>query len=312
MALLTIDGCGIMVEPQLGMSVEQLVDLSGRAEDLGFGYFLRSDHILPTGETHGVDSPECWTSLGAIAASTRRINFGPLVSPVGFRNPALLARMACTLHSYSKGRLQLAVGAGWHEAEYRAHGYPFPDFKGRAAQFGEALTIIVSMIRNGRVDFDGSFFSAHTDCYPRPHGHLHLTVGARTKSLVKLAGSQADEWNYFRLPREKFLTLKSAFEGSAGGRKVEISEMTQYMIGRNQSELEENARLHAAKLGQARSPKEVLERFKASGAPCGTADEFVGRLRAIHDSGVAKVYFQTLVPENTKMIEVLADALKSL
>lgn len=309
--MLTIDDCGIMVEPQLGMTVEQLVDLSRRAEDLGFGYFLRSDHILPTGGTRGVDSPECWTSLGAIAASTRRVRFGPLVSPIGFRNPALLARMACTLHSYSKGRLQLAVGAGWHEAEYRAHGYPFPDFKGRAAQFREAMAIISAMVRDGRADFDGAFFSAHTDCYPRPQGHLHLTVGAKTRSLVTLAGRQADEWNYFRLPREKFLTLKDALESSAKGRKVEISEMTQYMIGSDQSDLEGNARVYAAKLGQARSPREVIERLRASGAPCGTAEDFVERIQAIHDSGVTKVYFQTLVPENTRMIEVLAGALKS-
>ena len=310
--MLTIDDCGIMVEPQLGMTVEQLVDLSRKAEDLGFGYFLRSDHILPTGETRGVDSPECWTSLGTIAASTRRIRFGPLVSPIGFRNPALLARMACTLHSYSKGRLQLALGAGWHEAEYRAHGYPFPDFKGRAAQFREAMAIISAMVRVGRADFDGTFISAHTDCYPRPHGYLHLTVGAKTKSLVALAGRQADEWNYFRLPREKFLTLKNALESSANGRKVEISEMTQYMIGRNQSDLEENARLYAAKLGQARSPREEIERLRASGAPCGTAEDFVERLRVIHGSGVTKIYFQTLVPENTRMIEVLADVLESI
>lgn len=310
--MLSIGDCGVMVEPQLGMGVEQLVAVSRRAEDLGFGYFFRSDHILPTSETRGIDSPECWTSLGAIAASTSRIRFGPLVSPVGFRNPALLARMACTLHSYAKGRLQLGVGAGWFEAEFRANGYQFPGFRQRAAQFQEALAIITAMVRGGRVDYDGSYFSAHTDCYPRPQGGLHLIVGAKTRSLVALAGRDADEWNYFRLPLEKFLTLKSALESSAGARRVEISVMTQYMIGRNQSDLEENARLHAAKLGQSRSPKEVIEHLRASGAPCGTADGFVQGLREFSDLGVSKVYFQTLVPENTKMIEVLADALRGL
>ena len=310
--MLGIGDCGIMVEPQLGMTVEQLVETSRKAEDLGFGYFLRSDHILPTSGSHGIDAPECWTSLGAIAASTSRIRFGPLVSPIGFRNPALLAKMACTLHSYSKGRLQLAVGAGWYDAEYKAYGYPFPGFKERAAQFQEALTIIAAMVRNGEVDFDGKYFSAHTDCYPRPSGDLHLVVGAKTRSLVALAGSKADEWNYFRLPHEKFLMLKEALESSAGDRRVDVSEMTQYMIGRNQLDLEENARLHAAKFGQERTPKEVLERLRSSGAPCGTADEFVKRLRELHDMGVGKVYFQTLVPENTRMTETLADALKAV
>src|SRR5215472_15751261 len=116
-----------MLEPQLGMSMDQLVGAAKTAEDLGFGYLFRSDHILPTNDSHGIDSPECWTSLGAVAVATKRIKFGPMVTPIGFRNPALLAKMACTLHSYSQGRLQMAVGAGWYEAEYLAHGFPFPD-----------------------------------------------------------------------------------------------------------------------------------------------------------------------------------------
>ena len=310
--MLTVGDCGIMLEPQLGMSMDQMVDLSKKLEELGFAYVFRSDHILPTSEARGIDSPECWTSLGAIAASTNRIRLGPLVSPIGFRNPALLARMACTLHSYSKGRLQLGIGAGWYEPEYKAHGYPFPDFKLRVAQFREAIAIIKAMIRSGRVDYDGSFFSAHTDCYPRPHGDLHLIIGAKAKSMVALAGREADEWNYFHLPDDSLRTLKGVLGGSSDGRAVEISEMTPYMLGRNQSELEASARLQAVKFGQDDSPQEILRRLRERKAPCGTVDEFVERLREIHDSGAEKVYFQTLVPENVAMVELLADALKSL
>jgi Luciferase-like monooxygenase len=126
--------CGVMLEPQLGMGADQVVKTAELAEGLGFGYFFRSDHLLPTDGRRGVDSPECWTTLGAVAARTTKVKFGPLVTPLGFRNPALLAKMASTLHSYSRGRLQLAVGAGWYEPEYRAHGYPFPPFRERLAQ----------------------------------------------------------------------------------------------------------------------------------------------------------------------------------
>lgn len=299
-----------MLEPQLGTSMDQLVRTAKLAEELGFGYFFRSDHVLPTNDKRGIDSPECWTSLGAIAASTNRIKFGPLVSPIGFRNPALLARMACTLHSYSKGRLQLSIGAGWYEAEYRAHGYPFPDFKGRLAQFGEALDIITAMVRDGRVDYDGKFFTAHADCYPRPDGHLQLIVGARTKSLVRLAGRKADEWNFFNLPTEVYQELWGVLNAAAEGRKVEVSMMTPFMIGTNQSQVEASAKLQASKLGQPFPPSEVLARLKARNAPCGTEDEFVEQVRGIIDSGVQKVYFQTLVPENTGMVELLADTVK--
>jgi alkanesulfonate monooxygenase SsuD/methylene tetrahydromethanopterin reductase-like flavin-dependent oxidoreductase (luciferase family) len=298
-----------MVEPQLGMSMDQLVETARLAEELRFGYFFRSDHILPTNDKRGMASPECWTSLGAIAASTKQVKFGPLVTPIGFRSPALLARMACTLHSFSGGRLQLSVGAGWYEAEYRAHGFPFPDFRTRRDQFREALHIITAMVHDGEVDFDGKFFSAHTDCYPRPYGDLHIIVGARTKSLVKLAGTMADEWNSFSLPTEVYQGLREVLTASADGRKVEVSTMTPYMVGKTQSDLEASARLQAAKLGQPLSPTEVLQRLRNRNAPCGTAEDFVEKVREIHDSGVQRIYFQTLVPENRSMVELLRDTL---
>lgn len=310
--MLTIHDCGIMLEPQLGMSMDKLVETAVLAEELGFGYVFRSDHILPTTDHRGIDSPECWTSLGAIAASTSRIKFGPLVSPIGFRNPALLAKMACTLHSYSKGRLQLSIGAGWYEPEFKAHGYPFPDFPGRLARFSEALDVIASLVREGRVEFEGRFFSAHTDCYPRPHGDVNLIVGARTKSLVRLAAKKGDEWNYFNLPPEKYMELKGALEGAADGRSVVVSEMVPFMVARSQSELEAYAQLQATKLWQDIPPQEVLSRLRTRNAPCGTPEQFITRVRAIFDSGVEKLYFQALDPDNTSMIELLADTLRSL
>jgi alkanesulfonate monooxygenase SsuD/methylene tetrahydromethanopterin reductase-like flavin-dependent oxidoreductase (luciferase family) len=301
-----------MLEPQLGMSMDRLVATARQADELGFGYFFRSDHILPTNDKRGMDSPECWTSLGAVAAATSRVKFGPLVSPIGFRNPALLAKMACTLHSFSHGRLQLAVGAGWYGPEYQAHGYPFPDFHTRVAQFKEALEIIGALIHDGRADFDGKYFSAHTDCLPRPAGKMHTIIGGRTKPVVRLAGRLADEWNYFHLSKGDIDSLRPVLEEAAGDRKVEVTEMGPYLIARDEEGLEKNAKLQAARLGMDISPKDLLARLRARDAPCGTVDQFVEQLAAKSDAGVDRVYFQTLVPENTEMTELLADTLKRL
>jgi len=279
-------------------------------EELGFGYLFRSDHLLPTDGRRGIDSPECWTTLGAIAASTRTLRFGPMVTPVGFRNPALLARMACTVHSLSEGRLQLAMGAGWYEAEYVANGYSFPRFSERLGQFREALTIVSSLVREGRVDFDGRYFSAHTDCNPRPSGDFHLIIGAKSKPMVRLAARVADEWNVFVLPREEFRGLKTIFDAAAGPRKVLVSEMGPFMIGRNEGELEASARLQASKLGQEVSPQDLLKRIKSRNAPCGTPEDFLEQVRTKLDSGIGRLYFQTLVPENRAMVELLADTLR--
>ena len=306
----TINESGIMVEPQLGMSMGELVDVAKKAEDLGFGYFFRSDHILPTDERRGIDSPECWASLGVLASSTSRIKFGPLVSPIGFRNPALLAKMACTIHSASHGRLQLGLGAGWYEAEYRAHGFPFPDFRTRVAQFAEALGIISAMVNEGSADYDGTHFSAHTDCKPRPEGHMHMIIGGRTKPVVRLAARFADEWNTFRSSSSDLAGLKTLLAEGSEGRAVDVTEMGPYLIAGSQSKLEEYAALQASTLGQRISPHDVIARMKARGAPCGMVQEFVDQLRSMADSGFKRIYFQTLVPQNTEMIELLADALK--
>ena len=117
-----MENYGLMLEPQEGMSVEEILEWASYVEKSGYGYIFRSDHLLSTSGIPHVPSPECWITLGAIAARTEKVKFGPMVSPVGFRNPAILANMACTLYAFSKRRLILSVGAGWYKAEYDAHG----------------------------------------------------------------------------------------------------------------------------------------------------------------------------------------------
>ena len=82
---------------------------------------------------------ECWSLLAALAATTERIELGPLVTPTSFRNPALLAKMADAVDEISGGRLILGLGAGWLESEYRAMGLPFDH---RISRFEEAIQII--------------------------------------------------------------------------------------------------------------------------------------------------------------------------
>ena len=299
-----------MLEPQLGMSMKEVVQTAKLAEELGFGYLFRSDHLLPTDDRRGIDSPECWTSLGAIAASTESLKFGPMVSPVGFRNPALLARMACTVHSFSGGRLQLSMGAGWYGAEYRAHGYEFPPLAQRLGEFREAFDIVTALVREGKADFDGKYFSAHTDCLPRPAGDVHLIVGGKVRSLVRFAALRADEWNLFVAQADEYRELRKVFDSASNSRNVQVSETGPFLIGKNRSDLERSAALQVSRLNMNLSPLDLLERIRRRNAPCGTVEEFVDQIRAKVDLGIQKFYLQTFVPENTSMIELLADTLK--
>lgn len=133
--------------------------------------------------------------LSALAAVTTRITLGPLVACTSFRPPALLAKMADTLDEISGGRFILGLGAGWHQPEYEAFGYPFDHL---ASRFEEALQIIVPLLREGHVDFQGNYYQVH-NCVLRPRGPSHagppILIGAHRPRMMRLAAQYAGAWN---------------------------------------------------------------------------------------------------------------------
>ncbi len=135
----------------------ELFAFAERAEALGFDSLWVPDHLLLTWQeqTHGIW--ECWSLLAALAAVTHRMELGSLVACTSFRSPALLAKMADTIEEISGGRLIVGLGAGWEGPENQAF-----DVKSnhRVDRFEEALQIIVSLLRTGRVDFAGKYYQA--------------------------------------------------------------------------------------------------------------------------------------------------------
>jgi alkanesulfonate monooxygenase SsuD/methylene tetrahydromethanopterin reductase-like flavin-dependent oxidoreductase (luciferase family) len=175
-----------------------LLAFARRAEDLGFDSLWISDHLLfrlPGREEAPVGMWEGWTILAALAASTSRIELGPFVSCAGFRNPALTAKMADTIDEISGGRFVLGLGAGWHQPEYDAFGFPFDH---RASRFEEAFTIIRGLLREGRVDFTGRYASAR-DCELRPRGPRPggppIMVGTKGPRMLRITAPHMDIWN---------------------------------------------------------------------------------------------------------------------
>ena len=133
--------------------------------------------------------------LSAIAAVTRRVEFGPLVACTAFHNPALLAKQASTIEEVSGGRLILGLGAGWNETEFRAFGIPFDH---RVDRFEEAFTIIRGLLHDGAIDFAGTYYSAR-DCEllprgPRPKGPP-LLIGSNGPRMLRMTMPYADAWN---------------------------------------------------------------------------------------------------------------------
>ncbi len=192
--------------PGQNPSYAETRDTALQAEAAGFDSLWLYDHLLyRDGDEPTVGIWECWTFLSAIAEATSHVELGPLVACTQFRNPALLAKMAITLDEVSQGRLILGLGAGWNEAEFRAFGFPFDH---RVGRFEEALRIIVPLLREGRVDFEGTYYAAR-DCEikprgPRPQGPP-LLIGTHGARMLRLTARYADMWNSAYLSRPESL-----------------------------------------------------------------------------------------------------------
>jgi alkanesulfonate monooxygenase SsuD/methylene tetrahydromethanopterin reductase-like flavin-dependent oxidoreductase (luciferase family) len=166
------------------------------AEDVGFDSIWTPDHLLFQMEA---DKPEgFWEAmsiLAGLAAVTSKVELGAAVNCVSFRNPALYAKMADTIDEISGGRFVAGLGAGYHDAEYEAFGYPTDH---RYSRFEEAFTIIRTLLREGVVDFEGKYHSAR-ECELRPRGPRpegpRIILGTLGPKMLRLAAEHADEWN---------------------------------------------------------------------------------------------------------------------
>lgn len=172
----------------------ELREMALAAEESGLDSIWAADHLIfrEDGRSSGIH--ECWTVLTAVAAITQRVEIGPLVLALPFRNPALLAKMAAAFDEVSGGRLILGLGCGWHEPEFDAFDFPFDH---RVDRFEEALAVVLPLLRDGQVTVDGRWHRADAELLPpgpRPNGPPILIAGKRPR-MLRLVARHADQWN---------------------------------------------------------------------------------------------------------------------
>jgi alkanesulfonate monooxygenase SsuD/methylene tetrahydromethanopterin reductase-like flavin-dependent oxidoreductase (luciferase family) len=164
------------------------------AEDRGLDSVWMIDHFFNQTSDGGREGMhEAWTVVSAVAAVTTRVEIGTLVLCTPFRNPGLVAKMAATAQEISAGRIILGLGAGWHEPEFAAFGYPFDH---RVDRFAEALPAIASLLRGESVTHDGSHHRLRSAAIlpPAPYD-VPILVAASGPRMLRLTARYADAWN---------------------------------------------------------------------------------------------------------------------
>ena len=201
-------------------------------EGHGFDYMSFMDHLWQIPGVGPADQPflEAWVTLGAVAASTERIQLTTMVSSIGYRNPALLAKMTATLDLVSGGRAILGIGGGWYEAEYDAYGFEFPRTGVRLGQLRDGVKLIKAMWSDERATYEGKHFVARDAILepkplqkPRPRV---LIGGGGEKVTLRIVAQEADMCNFLMATPEVFAHKRALVEGYCSD------------IGRDPSEIE--------------------------------------------------------------------------
>lgn len=186
------------------VSWERVVQVARAAEASGFDSLWVSDHLFLDWSKYGGSADpqgalECWTTLCALAPLTERVRLGSLTLCNDLRNPALLAKMAATLDQLCGGRLEIGLGAGWYEPEYRAAGIEFSSPGTRIARAGEAAAILTRLLEGEELIFKGEHYTIDgAICRPGPaqSPRPRLWMGGKGDLLLRTAAQVADGWNF--------------------------------------------------------------------------------------------------------------------
>ncbi len=298
-----------MIEGQDGLTWPRWQRLAAAAEDLGFVGLYRSDHYTNANPPDKA-SLELWVSLTWLASHAGRIEFGPLVSPVSFRQPTLTARMAAAVDDLSGGRLTLGLGAGWQAREHDHFGWQLLDVPARFARFEEGLEVITRLLNSDApVDFDGAHYRLREAILlprpARPGGPPILIGGNGPKRTLPLVARYASEWNGVFLTPADFADRNRQLDALllAAGREpaaVRRSLMIGCVFGRDAAELE----THAARRGT------TPDKLRASGKlAVGDGAEIADQLVAWSAAGVQRIMLQWLDLDDLDGIAALARAI---
>jgi alkanesulfonate monooxygenase SsuD/methylene tetrahydromethanopterin reductase-like flavin-dependent oxidoreductase (luciferase family) len=270
---------------RVAKSYREMRDMAVAADRNGADSIWVADHLFyePPDEPK-VGIWEAMTMLAALADATERAELGPLVMCTPFRNPGLIAWMANTLDEISGGRFVMGLGAGWHQPEFDAFRF---NFDRRVSVFADSLEVLVPLLREGRVDFDGEFAGGHAELRPRgprTSGPPILIAGTKPR-MMALTARWADRWNsvWYGMPTDEFRKERGDLEAACAA------------IGRDPATIEVSAGLA------------VMETEKPDEGLGGSVSEIAAGLEAWQEEGVTEVMCR-MDPPSVGLVERIMEA----
>lgn len=277
--------------------------LAQAADDGPFESLWVYDHFhtvpVPTDEaTH-----EAWSLMAAFAASTERIRLGQMCTCMGYRNPAYLAKVAATIDVISGGRVEMGIGGGWYEHEWRAYGYGFPSAGERLGMLDEGVQIMRQLWTTGRATLHGKHYQVDGAIgrpLPLQDGGIPLWIaGGGEKRTLRIAAKYAQYTNFDATP-ETFVHKSEVLAGHCRDVGTDFDAIVRsgnynVVIGETDKDVQDKLAWVRAHY-QPHLPAEVLETSYAqfaSGPLVGTPEQLVERLTAARAMGMtyAITYF---------------------
>ena len=309
---------GLSIEIQEGMSYAETLAMTRAGEALGFEAALLAEHYYPSGQPDrypggygGRVAADAWIYLAGLARETERIRLGTLVSPVTFRHPSVLAKLAATLDHVSDGRAELGIGAGWLEPEHLAYGFEFPPPARRVDLLEEQLQVITGLWSHSPFSHAGPMYRLQ-DAYftptpvQRPRPTLIVGGSSTAERLPKLAARYADEYvvnsaslEQCRLAREK---LDRACAGvGRDPATVRLSAFLPICVGATQREVDQAFAIYAAS-----NPQYVRMLASRDNWIVGTPDQAQAQLAALAAAGVDRALLSVNCDLHRDMLRLLS------
>lgn len=300
----------LMIEGQESVTWDQWVALARACEAERLEGLFRSDHYQSVQGRTERSALDAWATLSALGTVTERIRLGTMVSPTSFRHPSVLAKQVVTADHTSGGRVELGIGAGWHELEHTTYGFDFHALGTRYDVFEEQLEIVVRQFTEDRFDFTGAHYRLQgCEARPKPvQARLPVIVGGLAgPRSVRNAVRWADEYNTVFPTLDDIRERRAAVDRGAelaGREPLGFSVMTGCLLGEDEAEFRDRARRLMELSGEEGDVDAYVEGLRDAWV-LGTVEQAAERLVAMEAAGAERVMLQHQLHDDIDMVRLV-------